>query len=106
MRHRSSRVRSSRASSTRASSNTWYQDTLRFDLEPDGDGTLLTLTVAFDEIGRAARDAAGWHECLDLLASQLAGQPPEFEHGERWAEVHPRYVERFGPEASTIGPPG
>ncbi len=24
---------------------------------------------------------------------------------ERWREVHPRYVERFGPEASTNGPP-
>jgi hypothetical protein len=22
-----------------------------------------------------------------------------------WHEVHPHYVERFGPEAATIGPP-
>jgi hypothetical protein len=25
---------------------------------------------------------------------------------ERWRQVQPKYVERFGPEASTIGPPG
>ncbi|HEX2027692.1 MAG TPA: SRPBCC family protein [Nitriliruptorales bacterium] len=84
---------------------TWEEDTLRFDLEPDGDGTILRLTVTFDEIGRAARDAAGWHECLDLLAHRLAGERPTFAPGERWSEVHGGYVERFGPDASTIGPP-
>lgn len=84
---------------------TWEKDTLRFDLEPDGDGTILRLTVIFDEIGKAARDAAGWHACLDLLATRLAGAPPDFEPEERWAQVHPQYVERFGPEASAIGPP-
>lgn len=25
--------------------------------------------------------------------------------GQRWSEVHPRYVEAFGPEAAAIGPP-
>lgn len=25
--------------------------------------------------------------------------------GARWAEVHPRYVQRFGPAAATIAPP-
>jgi uncharacterized protein YndB with AHSA1/START domain len=84
---------------------TWDQDTLRFDLERDRDSTILTLTVTFDELGKAARDAAGWHECLDLLTARLAGEQPEFEHGERWAQVHPGYVERFGPDASTIRPP-
>jgi hypothetical protein len=24
---------------------------------------------------------------------------------ERWAEVHPHYVESFGPAAASIGPP-
>lgn len=85
---------------------TWAEDTLRFDLEATEDGgTLLTLTVLFDEIGKAARDASGWHECLDLLAARLAGQPPDFDQGQRWAQVHPRYVQRFGAEASAIGPP-
>jgi uncharacterized protein YndB with AHSA1/START domain len=80
-------------------------ETLRFKLRPDGDGTVLTLVNAFDEVGKAARDAAGWHGCLDLLGARLAGEPSPPRPEERWAEVHPVYVERFGPEAATIGPP-
>jgi uncharacterized protein YndB with AHSA1/START domain len=83
----------------------WGTDTLRFELQPDGDGTVLTLTDTFDELGKAARDGAGWHECLDLLEVALAGAQPDFAPGERWGEVHPQYVKAFGPEASTIGPP-
>lgn len=85
---------------------TWDENILRFELEPRGDDTVLHFTVTFGEIGMAARDAAGWHECLDLLEARVAGEEPAFTQGERWAEVHPRYVERFGPEASAIGPPG
>lgn len=81
-------------------------DTLRFELEPDDDGCVLTLVNTFDERGKAARDAAGWHECLDLLAHHLSGQEPPWAPRERWQEVHPAYVERFGPDAATIGPPG
>ena len=84
---------------------TWGGDVLRFELTPDGDGTVLVLLDTFDEQGKAARDAAGWHECLDLLELHLAGAQP-FAWGERWREVHPAYVDRYGPAASTIGPPG
>jgi uncharacterized protein YndB with AHSA1/START domain len=83
----------------------WGTDHLRFELQPDGDGTVLTLTDTFDERGKAARDAAGWHACLDLLAFELNGQKPPFSSPERWKQVHGTYVERLGPEASTIGPP-
>lgn len=80
-------------------------DTLRFVLRPDGDGTVLTFVNAFDELGKAARDAAGWHACLDLLGYRLAGGKPPWAPSERWAAVHPSYVERFGPEAAAVGPP-
>ncbi|MGH8944855.1 MAG: SRPBCC family protein [Acidimicrobiia bacterium] len=83
----------------------WDDDTLRFELQPDGDGTVLTLLNTFDELGRASRDAAGWHECLDLLGYHLTGEHPPWAPGQKWGEVHPDYVEQFGPEASTIGPP-
>ena len=63
---------------------------------------MLTLINRFDEIGKAARDAAGWHACLDALEAWLDGVPAP---GDRWSEVHPGYVERFGPEAATLGPP-
>jgi uncharacterized protein YndB with AHSA1/START domain len=59
----------------------WGGDELSFDLEPqdDGDGCLLRLTVALDDREKAARDAAGWHVCLDglerLLADGAAARP-------------------------------
>lgn len=53
----------------------WSDERLRFELTPDGDGTLLRFTASFDELGRAARDGAGWHACLDLMACDLSGQP-------------------------------
>jgi hypothetical protein len=62
------------------------------------------MTDTFGELGKAARDGAGWHECLERLAADLDGSPPR-PWGERWREVHPRYVTHLGPDASTIGPP-
>ncbi|HKY65296.1 MAG TPA: SRPBCC family protein [Acidimicrobiales bacterium] len=82
----------------------WGDDVLRLELAADGAGTRLTLVDTFAELGKAARDAAGWHECLLRLAVELDGgdQPP---WGDTWAQIHPAYVADLGPEASTIGPP-
>jgi len=82
----------------------WGSDVLRFEIVPDGDGCTFTLIDTLDEVGKAARDAAGWHECLDNLEHALDGRPP-LAPGERWKQVHAAYVEALGPEASTIGPP-
>lgn len=83
---------------------TWGTDSIRIELEPDGDGTVLRLTDTFDERGKAARDGSGWHECLDRLASDLGGvAPPAW--GSDWRGIFDRYVAHLGPEASTIGPP-
>jgi uncharacterized protein YndB with AHSA1/START domain len=82
----------------------WGADRLRIELEADGDATVLTLFDTFGELGKAARDASGWHECLDRLRCALDGsEPPVW--GARWAEVSQRYRDRFPPEASTVGPP-
>ncbi|HEY5023345.1 MAG TPA: SRPBCC family protein [Acidimicrobiales bacterium] len=83
----------------------WGDEVLRFDVESDGAGTVLTLTVTFDEIGKGARDGAGWHACLDLLGYAVDGGEAPWSSADRWTQVHPTYVGRFGPEASTIGPP-
>jgi uncharacterized protein YndB with AHSA1/START domain len=83
----------------------WGTDRVRIELQPDGDVTVLTLSDTFAELGKAARDAAGWHECLSNLVAELEGTPRPAD-GETWKAVHPRYVDRFGPEAATIGPPG
>ncbi len=83
----------------------WGEDELRMDLEATRDGTVLTLTHTIDDKGRAVRDAAGWHTCLDLLAAALDGVQPDFDPKERWKTVHPLYVAAFGEDAATIGPP-
>jgi uncharacterized protein YndB with AHSA1/START domain len=61
---------------------TWGEDSLRFELSADGDGTRLVL---IDELppDAAARNAAGWEQCLDRLAG-IEPAPdswqPRFEH--------------------------
>ncbi len=87
----------------------WADDVLRFELEPDPDwassACILRLTVTFPEHGKSARDAAGWHVCLEQLAAACDGTEPPWQPAERWRVVHTGYRERFGPEASVIGPP-
>jgi uncharacterized protein YndB with AHSA1/START domain len=83
----------------------WGTDVIRLEVEPDGDGTRLTLLDTLEELGKAARDGAGWHTCLDQLEHHLAGTTPPWSPSDRWREVHPRYVEELGPKAATIGPP-
>jgi uncharacterized protein YndB with AHSA1/START domain len=83
----------------------WGADLLRFELMPDRQTTHLTFSATFDDVGRGARDAAGWHTCLELLESHLSGELPAMPSAQRWAQVHPMYVQSFGPEAATVGPP-
>jgi len=83
----------------------WGTDVLRFEIVPSKGGCTLVLSDTIDELGKAARDGAGWHTCLDALEHHLDGTPTPWTVGERWSEVHPGYVEKFGPAASTIGPP-
>ena len=89
----------------RALEFTWGPDTLRLELEPDGEGTRLILLDTLEAVGKAARDGAGWHVCLDHLEHDLDGTTPQWSSSERWRAVHPEYVAALGPEAATIGPP-
>jgi uncharacterized protein YndB with AHSA1/START domain len=74
---------------------TWGQSTLRFKLEPDGDGCRL---IFMDTLPRAdsAKNAAGWEVCLDGLETSLAGGKPAEANPDRWSELHEHYAERFG----------
>ena len=83
----------------------WADDLLRFELEPDGSGCILSLTVTFPEHGKAARDATGWQVCLERLSFVCSGASVPWSPPERWRVVYPRYVAAFGAEASVIGPP-
>ena len=85
----------------------WADDVLRFELEPDersgtvaGTGRILGLSVTFTEVGKSARDAAGWHVCLERLCDGTPASRPD-----RWRELFGTDGERFGPEASAVGPP-
>ena len=79
---------------------------VRFDLEPTGMGTRLTLVNTIDEVGKAARDAAGWHVALDRLAAHLDGREPQPAPPDRFLELFRDYAEAFGDEASSVEPPG
>jgi uncharacterized protein YndB with AHSA1/START domain len=83
----------------------WGPDIVRLELRPTATGTELTLRDTLDERGKAARDGAGWHTCLDGLEAALSGDPDARDRMGSWREVNAHYVESFGPEAATIGPP-
>jgi len=79
----------------------WGEDELRWRLQPHDDGTLLVLEHTFDDRWKAARDAAGWHLCLDALATVLdGGAPPAAADGDdaipsQWAQLNSSYEQRF-----------
>jgi uncharacterized protein YndB with AHSA1/START domain len=81
----------------------WGAERLRFELAATETGTELTLRHTIEELGTGARTAAGWHVCLDALERTLRGDAGPA--AVTWADVHPLYVQSFGPAAATIGPP-
>jgi len=91
---------------------TWGEDELRWELRPHAEGTVLVLTQTFDDHYKAARDAAGWHLCLDALSGALdgAGAAAPAPTGERaipagWLELNDAYQERFGIAPDEATPP-
>lgn len=83
----------------------WGPDVIRLELRPAGDRTVMTLLDTLAERGKAARDGAGWHTCLDALAAALEGDLTARGALDEWEAVHRHYVVSFGAEGATIGPP-
>lgn len=83
----------------------WGPDRLRFELEPDGDATVMRFTVVLEELGKATRDGAGWHQSIDALDRTLDGDHGRDYDPDRWRELRDMYARQFGPEASVLGPP-
>jgi len=84
----------------------WGPDRLRFELEAIPGGTRLTLYAIISEFGRSVRDAAGWHVCLDRLEQALSPGSLDGQGGPvDWRAANAGYVDAFGAEATTIGPP-
>jgi uncharacterized protein YndB with AHSA1/START domain len=71
----------------------WGDEALRFEIEPDGDGAVLRFTHVLEERDAAARDAAGWHVCLDKLEERVAGGAPEAPGTEQTPEHRELYAE-------------
>ena len=63
---------------------------VRFELEPDGDGTLLVLDHRELPAKSAPLLAAGWHAHLDSLDAHL-GEGPETDWWGRFQELAPLY---------------
>ena len=88
-----------RADKERALEFTWGGN-LRWELEPVGSGTRLTLWHAIDS-RFISWGAAGWHVCLDVLDRLLAGDPigrlagPETMKLEGWQQLTGEYAKQF-----------
>jgi uncharacterized protein YndB with AHSA1/START domain len=88
-----------RAEKERVLEFTWGGN-LRWELEPLGSGTRLTLWHAIDS-RFISWGAAGWHVCFDVLDHLLSGDPlgrlagPETMKLEGWQRLTGEYAEQF-----------
>lgn len=79
----------------------WGEQDLRWELEPRGSGTRLTLWHNIDR-RYIAMGAAGWHVCFDVLEGLLSDEPigrivgADAMKFEGWQRLHKEYAEQFG----------
>jgi uncharacterized protein YndB with AHSA1/START domain len=74
---------------------TWDDSSLRFELEPDGDGCVLRFSHTFGDRWSAASYGSGWTKCFANLEVALDGGPKD-ETNDGWQELHEQLVEKFG----------
>lgn len=81
----------------------WGGNELRWELEPLGNGTRLTLWHNIDR-RYITWGAAGWHICIDIMDHFLAGDPlgrivgPDAIQFGGWQELKAEYTKQFGLE--------
>jgi uncharacterized protein YndB with AHSA1/START domain len=88
---------------------TWGPNDMRWELQPSGSGTRLTL---WTNIGRPfmAMGAAGWHICFDVLDHLIGGNPIGRLVGmdtmmfEGWQRLTVEYSQLFGIDPPTRWP--
>ena len=84
----------------------WGGGDLRWELEPLGTGTRLTLWHNIDR-RFISWGAAGWHICFDVLDRLLAGKPigrmvgPGLMKFEGWQQLTSDYAKQLGIESPT-----
>ena len=98
-----SETKVTRAEAPRVLVYNWGGSDVRWELEPLGRGTRLTLWSSIDR-RFIAMGAAGWHICIDVLDHLLGGTPigrivgVEALKFEGWQRLHKEYAKQFGVE--------
>ncbi|NTX35810.1 SRPBCC family protein [Myxococcus sp. CA033] len=96
-----------RADEPRLLEYSWGGQDLRWELEPQGAGTRLTLWHNINR-GFISMGAAGWHICFDVMDRLLAGQPigrivgPDAMGFDGWQRLNAEYARQFGVEAPSF----
>ena len=95
-----SETRVTRADAPKLLEYRWGEGDMRWQLEPLGDGTRLTLWHNIDR-RYISWGAAGWHICLDVLDRLLAGEPlGRIVGGDAmkfdWPRLKAEYGKQFG----------
>lgn len=103
-----SETRVTRADAPTLLEYSWGGNDMRWQLEPTGDGTRLTLWHNIDR-RFIAMGAAGWHICFDVLDRFLADDPlgrlvgmGAMKFG--WQRLHAEYAKQFGIEVPAWPP--
>jgi uncharacterized protein YndB with AHSA1/START domain len=95
-----SETRVTRAEAPKVLEYRWGDNEMRWQLEPHGSGTRLTLWTSINR-GWIAMGAAGWQICLDVLDHLIAGEPlgrmvgPETMQFDGWQRLTAEYAKRF-----------
>jgi len=90
-----------RADAPKALEYKWGGNDMRWELEPVGRGTRLTLWTSINR-HFIAMGAAGWHVCFDVLDHLLEGQPigrnvgPDGMKLPGFQRLHAEYAKLFG----------
>ena len=105
-----SETRVTRADAPKLLQYQWGDNEMRWQLEPLGAGTRLTLWHNIDR-GFISMGAAGWHICFDVLDRFLAAEPiGRVVGGEamkfEWPRLNAEYAKQFGLEAPNWPPKG
>jgi uncharacterized protein YndB with AHSA1/START domain len=97
-----------RAEAPRVLEYNWGGGDLRWELEPFGKGTRLTLWHAIDR-RFISMGAAGWHICFDVLDHLLGGTPIGRMVGVEtmkfggWQRLNAEYARQFGIDEANQG---
>ena len=103
-----SETRVTRAEAPRLLEYKWGDNDMRWQLEPLGGGTRLTLWHNIDR-RYISMGAAGWHICIDVLDRLIAGDPlGRIVGGEamkfEWPRLNAEYAQQFGVEVPSFSP--